>query len=41
MNIYDIRRYGTWVILIIAMVMVGFFLIVSNRLVNDLTAQER
>lgn len=41
MNIYDIRRYGTWVILALAMVMVGFFLLVSNRLVNDLTAQER
>ena len=41
MNIYDIRRYGTWILLAIAMVMVGFFLLVSNRLVNDLTAQER
>ena len=41
MNIYDIRRYGTWVLLFVAMVMVGFFLLVSNRLVNDLTVQER
>ena len=41
MNIYDIRRYGTWILLAIAMVMVGVFLLVSNRLVNDLTAQER
>lgn len=41
MNIYDIRRYGTWVLLIVAMVMVGFFLLVSSRLVNDLTVQER
>ncbi len=41
MNIYDIRRYGTWILLFTAMVMVGVFLLVSNRLVSDLTVQER
>lgn len=41
MNIYELRRYGTWILLIIAAAMVGVFLFVSNRLVNDLTAQER
>lgn len=41
MNIYELRRYGTWIILTVAVVMVGFFLYVSNRLVNDLTVQER
>lgn len=41
MNIYDLRRYGTWVILIMAFVMVGIFLLISNRIVRDLTVQER
>lgn len=41
MNIYELRRYGTWVILAIAVAMVGLFLLVSSRLVRDLTAQER
>ena len=40
-EIYELRRYGTWFILAIAIIMVGFFLYISNRLVNDLTIQER
>ncbi len=41
MNIYEIRRYGTWALLLIALVMVGVFVYLSNRLVADLTIQER
>lgn len=41
MNIYEIRRYGTWTLLFIALVMAAVFVYVSNRLVNDLTVQER
>ncbi|MDE5607309.1 MAG: ATP-binding protein [Muribaculaceae bacterium] len=41
MNIYELRRYGTWVILAVAVAMVGLFLLVSSRLVRDLTVQER
>ena len=41
MNIYEIRRYGTWILLLLAIVMVGIFVWVSNRLVADLTIQER
>ncbi len=41
MNIYELRRYGTWVLLAVAVAMVGLFLLVSSRLVRDLTAQER
>lgn len=41
MNIYELRRYGTWVLLAVAVAMVGLFIIVSNRLVRDLTIQER
>lgn len=40
-NIYDIRRYGTVVFLIISVVMAAVFLWVSNSLVRDLAAQER
>ena len=41
MNIYELRRYGTWVLLAVAIAMVGLFLLVSSRLVSDLTEQER
>lgn len=40
-NIYEIRRWGTLILLFVAAVMVGIFLWVSSRLVKDLTAQER
>lgn len=41
MNIYDVRRFGVVVFLITALVLVAFFLNVSNNLVNDLATQER
>ncbi|MCM1450560.1 MAG: HAMP domain-containing histidine kinase [Clostridiales bacterium] len=41
MNIYDTRRYGTIVILAVAIAMVAVFLVAFNKLVNDLTIQER
>lgn len=40
-NIYDIRRYGTAVFLIISVTVVGIFLYISNSLVADLSQQER
>ncbi len=41
MNIYDVRRYGTVVFLIISIGVVGLFLYVSSSLVRDLSQQER
>ena len=41
MNIYDWRRAGTAVFLIITIVLVGAFLYISNNLVSDLARQER
>lgn len=41
MNIYDVRRYGTVIFLIISVGVVGLFLYVSSSLVNDLSQQER
>ena len=41
MNIYDIRRYGTVVFIIVSIVVVGIFLYVSNTLIHDLSVQER
>ena len=41
MNIYEVRRFGVIAFLIISVALVGFFLYVSNNLVNDLAAQER
>lgn len=41
MNIYDIRRRGTAIFLLISVGVVAFFLFVSNRLVDDLAEQER
>lgn len=41
MNIYDIRRYGTLVFLLIALAVVSIFLYFSNSLVKDLATQER
>jgi len=40
-NIYDIRRYGTVMFLIISVIMAVAFLWVSNSLVRDLAEQER
>lgn len=41
MNIYEVRRWGLVVFLLISVGLVAFFLYVSNNLVNDLAAQER
>lgn len=40
-NIYDIRRYGKWIFLTTAAVVVVAFLYVSNRMVDDLARSER
>ena len=40
-NIYDKRKLWKWIFLFLSVVLVGFFLIVSNNLVNDLAKQER
>ncbi len=41
MNTYDIRRYGTFVFLLISAVVVCVFLYFSNQLVKDQAIQER
>ena len=41
MNIYDIRRYGVAAFLVISLCLVFVFLYVSDKLVKDLSAQER
>lgn len=41
MNIYDLRRRGTAIFLVISLAVVGFFLSVSNNLVEDLAQQEK
>lgn len=41
MNIYDLRRFGTAIFLIISAAVVVAFVLVSNNLVADLAAQER
>lgn len=41
MNIYDIRRYGKLIFLLVALVIVGFSLFITSRLINDLAEQER
>ena len=40
-NIYDTRRICKWAFLLVSLVLVLFFLYVSNRLVDDLSKQER
>jgi hypothetical protein len=40
-NIYEIRRYGTLIFLLIALGVVSVFLYFSNSLVRDLATQER
>jgi signal transduction histidine kinase len=40
-NVYDVRRYGKFLFLLIAAVVVAIFLYASNRLVKDLAARER
>lgn len=41
MNIYDLRRFGTLIFMVVTLAMVGIFLYVSNNLVSDLARQER
>ncbi len=41
MNIYDIRRYGVAAFLVISLCLVFVFLYVSDKLVKDLSEQER
>lgn len=41
MNIYDIRRYGTYIFLLLSALVIGAFLYFSGSLVKDLSAQER
>lgn len=40
-NIYEIRRYGRWVLLTAAVALAAVFLLLSNRLIEDLARQER
>ncbi|MDE7375540.1 MAG: HAMP domain-containing histidine kinase [Muribaculaceae bacterium] len=40
-NIYEIRRYGRWVLLTAAVVLAAVFLYLSDRLIKDLGRQER
>ncbi|MDE7335996.1 MAG: ATP-binding protein, partial [Muribaculaceae bacterium] len=40
-NLYDIRRRGTWAFMVATVAVVAAFLLVSDRLVKDLSAQER
>lgn len=41
MNIYEVRRYGTYLFLLLSAAVVGTFLYFSGSLVKDLSAQER
>lgn len=41
MNIYDIRRFGTVLFFVVSITVVVVFVLVSNSLVADLSAQER
>ncbi len=41
MNIYEFRRYGTFIFLLASVIVVGVFLYVSNSIVGDLSRQER
>lgn len=41
MNIYDVRRYGKFLFLIITVAVVAFSLFITNRLISDLADQER
>lgn len=41
MNIYDIRRFGTAIFVVVSVAVVVLFLLVSHRLVQDLAQQER
>lgn len=40
-NIYEIRRYGRWVLLTAAVALAAVFLYLSDRLIKDLARQER
>lgn len=40
-NIYEVRRYGKWLLLAMAAAMVATFMYVSNNMVKDLAASER
>ena len=41
MNIYELRRYGVALFLVISVTVVAFFLYFSNQIVDELAAQER
>ena len=41
MNIYEIRRYGIALFLVVSAAVVAFFLYFSNQIVSELAAQER
>lgn len=41
MNIYDVRRYGKIVFLVITVAVVAFSLYITSRLIHDLAEQER
>ena len=40
-NIYEMRRYGKWVLLAVAAALVAGFMYISNSMVNDLANSER
>ena len=40
-NIYEMRRYGKWVLLAVAAALVAVFMYVSNNMVKDLAGSER
>ena len=40
-NIYDIRRYGKWILLVIVAAVVAAFMYISNSMVHDLAESER
>ncbi len=41
MNIYDLRRFGTFLFMLLSVALVGYFLYFSNRTVKDLAREER
>ena len=41
LNIYEIRRYGTIIFMVVSLAVVGVFLYFSDSLVKDLSEQER
>lgn len=41
MNIYDLRRFGIFLFMVVSVAVIGFFLYYSNNIVKDLGQQER